>query len=129
MQVWKGVELCSTDSRRRLSPQKAREELVAAGVVLRWYQDQAWASRNRLGLSRVAERAQDAEYCDVGGKHAEADGSNHGEAEDKGHQERNHGVKILVVLSAEAGHFVSVSLSSVVGRQSLIVSRIFSANA
>jgi hypothetical protein len=110
----KGVELRSTDSRRRLSPQKARRELVAAGVGLRGHQHQAGARRNRLGLRGMAECAQDAEYCDVGGKHAEADGSDHGEAEDNGHQEGNHGFKILVVLSAEAGHSVSVNLNSVV---------------
>jgi len=41
-----GVELRSTDSRGRLSPQKASavlHELVAAGVVLVGDQDQAWA--------------------------------------------------------------------------------------
>ena len=40
----------------------------------------------------MAERAQYAEHCDVSGEDAEADGSDHGEAEDKGHQERNHGL-------------------------------------
>jgi hypothetical protein len=52
----------------------------------------------------MAERAQDTEHGDVGGEDAEADGSDHGKAEDKGHQERNHGCKILRVMSAEAGH-------------------------
>ena len=70
----------------------------------------------------MAERAQDAEHGDVSGQDAEADGSDHGEAEDNGHQEGNHGLNILLVLSAEAGYFVSVSLNSVVGRQLLIVS-------
>jgi hypothetical protein len=105
----KGVELRSTDSRRRLSPQKERRELVAAGVGLRGHQYQAGARRNRLGLRWMAERAQDAEYCDVGGEDTEANRSDHSEAEDNGHQEGNHGFKILVVMSAEAGHFVSVN--------------------
>jgi hypothetical protein len=103
-------------------------ELVAAGVVLGGHQHKAGARRSRLGLRWMSERAQDAEHCDVSSQDAEADGSNHGEAEDNGHQEGNHGFKILVVLSAEAGHFVSVSLNSVVGRQSLVVSRNLSAN-
>ena len=85
----KGVELRSTDSRRRLS----LHELVAAGVVLGWYQHQASAGFSRLGLGWMAERAQDPKYCNVGGEDAEADGGDHGEAEDKGHQERNHGLK------------------------------------
>ena len=70
-------------------------ELVAAGVVLRGHQHKTWASRNRFGLRRMAECAQDAEYCDVSGEDAEADGSDHGEAEDNGHQEGNHGLKSL----------------------------------
>jgi hypothetical protein len=96
-----GVELHSTDSRRRLSPQ----ELVAAGVVLRGYQHKASTSRNWLRLRWMAERAQDTEHGDVGGEDAEADGGDHGEAEDKGHQERNHGRKSFWVMS-EASHFV-----------------------
>jgi hypothetical protein len=54
----------------------------------------------------MAERAQDPEHCDVGGEDAEAEGSDHGEAEDKGHQQGNHGLKSFWVMSAEAGHFV-----------------------
>jgi len=118
----RGVELRSTDSRGRLSPQHATSAylmLVAAGVGLRGHQHQAGARRSRLGLRWMAERAQDAEYCDVGGEDTEANRSDHSEAEDDGHQEGNHGFKILVVMSAEAGHFVSVSLNSVGGRQSL----------
>jgi hypothetical protein len=57
-------------------------ELVAAGVGLRGHQHQAWASRNRLGIRWMAERAQDTEDCDVSGEYAEADGRDHGEAED-----------------------------------------------
>jgi hypothetical protein len=100
----KRVELRSTDSRGRLSPQKARlfsqkqgcpTELVAAGVGLGGHQHKAWASRGRFGLRWMAERAQDAEDCDVSGEYAEADGRDHGEAEDNGHQEGNHGLKSL----------------------------------
>src|ERR1700752_4881558 len=56
--------------------------LVAAGVGLGGHQHKAWASRGRFGLRRMAERAQDSEDCDVSGEYAEADGRDHGEAED-----------------------------------------------
>lgn len=129
--AWKTVRASLDGPPRAAVPRKSQAflyELVAAGVVLRGHQHKARARGNWFGLRWVAERAQDAEYCDVSGEDAEADGSDHGEAEDKGHQEGNHGFKILVVLSAEAGHFVLVSLNSVVGRQLLIVSRSLSAN-
>jgi hypothetical protein len=124
---------------RALSKPFVRQVLVAAGVVLRRQQHQAGASRSRLGLRRMAERAQDPEYCNVSGEDAEADGCDHGEAEDEGHQERNHSLKSFWVKSAEAGHFVSVSLNSVVrlwsvvpslcsGRAKSVVSRTLSAN-
>jgi hypothetical protein len=38
----------------------------------------------------LAECAQDAEDCDVSGENAKSDGSDDGEAEDKGHQVRDH---------------------------------------
>ena len=47
----------------------------------------------RFRLSRTRECAQDAQDRDVGGEDAETDGSNHGEAEDERHQERNHGCR------------------------------------
>jgi hypothetical protein len=65
--------------------------LVAAGVGLGGNQDKARTGWGWLRLCRMAERAQDAENCDVGGEDAEADGGDHGEAENEGHQERNHG--------------------------------------
>ena len=64
--------------------------LVAAGLGLRGHQHQAGARRNRLGLRWMAERAQDAEYCDVGGEDTEANRSDYGEAENDGHIERIH---------------------------------------
>ena len=73
-----------------------------------------------LGLGWTAERAQDPKYCNVGGEDADADGGDHGEAEDKGHQERSHVVKSFWVMSAKAGHSVLVEFqqrrwSAVVG--------------
>jgi len=43
----------------------------------------------------MAECTQDSKDCDVGGEYAEADGCDHGEAQDNGHQEGNHGLKSL----------------------------------
>src|SRR6266481_5908996 len=80
--------------------------LVAAGVVFRGHQREARMGFCWLGLGWMAERAQDPKYGDVGGEDAEADGGDHGEAEDNGHQERNHGLKILLIMSAKAGHSV-----------------------
>ena len=88
--------------------------LVAAGVVLGGNQDKARTGRGGFRRCGMAECAQDAEDCDVSGEDAEADGSDHGEAENEGHQERNHGPKILPVMS-EASYFVSASRNSVFG--------------
>jgi len=74
-----------------------RYALVAAGVVLRGHQHQALAGGNGLGLCRMAERAQDAEDGQICGQDSEAEGSDHSEAEDNGHQERSHGLNILLV--------------------------------
>ena len=65
---------------------------------MRSYRDWFWSRR-------LAERAQDTEYHDVGRENAEADGSDHGEAEDKGHQEGNHVRKILEKQKSAAAHF------------------------
>jgi len=81
--------------------------LVAAGVVLRWDQDQPWARRNRLRPRWLAESAQDAEDRDVSCENAKAKRSDNSEAEDDRHQERNHGRKSFRVTSAEADYFVS----------------------
>ena len=89
--AWKTGRASHDGQPRRLS----LRESVAAGVVLRGDQHQAWASRSRFGVRRMAERAQDSEHCNVSGEDAEADGSDYGEAEDNGHQEGNHGVKSL----------------------------------
>ena len=45
-------------------------QLVAAGVGLGRHQDQARAGWSGFGLCGMAERAQDAEDCDVGGEDA-----------------------------------------------------------
>ena len=97
----------SSRGRRRYA-----RRLVAAGVVLVRNQDQARAGGSGLGAGRLTEGAQDAENCDIGGENAEADGGDDGEAEDDRHQKRNHGLKILLNLSNEAGHSESFAVQS-----------------
>ena len=47
----------------------------------------------------MAECAQDTEDCDVGCENSQAERGDDGEAEDDGHQERNHGRKSFQVTS------------------------------
>ena len=67
--------------------------LVAADVVLVGDQRQVRVVGGRFRRSGMGKCAQDEQDCDVGGKDAEPDASDHGEAEDEGHQKRNHGCK------------------------------------
>jgi hypothetical protein len=41
----------------------------------------------------MGKYAQDAQDCDIGREDTEADTSDHGDAQDEGHQKRNHGFK------------------------------------
>ena len=75
---------------------------VAAGVVLIGYQNQARAGRGWFWARGLAEGAQYCENCDVRGEDSEADRGDNGEAEDDGHQERDHGLKVLFRKSARA---------------------------
>jgi hypothetical protein len=59
-------------------------------VVLGRDQDQPRASRGRLRLWRAAEGCKDAKNGNVGGENAKSNGSDDGEAENDGHQDRNH---------------------------------------
>lgn len=70
--------------------------LVAAGVGLARDEHQARVGWGGFWFRGMVERAQDAKDCDIGGENAEADGSDHGEAENQGHHERNHGRNILL---------------------------------
>lgn len=63
--------------------------LVAAGVVLRGHQDEAWAGR--LRLAAMAECAQDSDDGDISGKDSKSNGGDHGKGENKRHEQRNHG--------------------------------------
>lgn len=60
-------------------------------MVLRGDEHEARACRGRLGLWRASESCKDAEYGYVGGENAKTNGSDDGEAENDGHQDRNHG--------------------------------------
>ena len=63
---------------------------VAAGVILRGYQNQSRARLSRSQLRRAATSLQDAENGYVSGEDADADRGNHGDAENQRHEERNH---------------------------------------
>jgi len=76
--------------------------LIAADVVLGRDEHQARAGWNRFGACGLAEGAQDSEDCDVGGQDSEADGGDNGEAEENGHQKRDHGLKVLFRKSARS---------------------------
>ena len=64
-----GKAFSNGDCRVRDRDRCARPLLVAAGVVLRRYQDQAGAGG--LGLRRTAERVENADDGGVSGKNAE----------------------------------------------------------
>ena len=82
--------------------------LVAAGVVLAGYQHQARARWFRFQLA-VADRVQNSHERRVGGNHAKTDGYGYGEAENEGHEERDHLSSTFSQRSLH-GHFPLLSL-------------------
>jgi hypothetical protein len=88
--------------------------LVAAGVALVGHKNELRAGRNGLRARRLAECAQDAKNCNVGGENAEANGGDHGKAENKRHQERNHSLNILPRVNVYCSYYFVASRKSCV---------------
>ena len=65
--------------------------LIAAGVVLRGNQNQAWtADYHRLGPWSASESEQDSSNGEIGSEDTESNGGDYGGAENEGHQECDH---------------------------------------
>jgi len=78
-----------SQNRSRFSLSKCGE-LVAAGVVLRGDQYKARMLRSRLCLRPLAKGLQNSDNGCISGTDAEAHGRDHGDAENKKHEERIH---------------------------------------
>jgi hypothetical protein len=63
-------------------------DLVATGVGLRWNQDEARA--RSFGLRWAAKCRENAKNHRIGGENAEADRGENCDAENNGHNQRNH---------------------------------------
>ena len=86
LRVLREAELLLDGQPRAAAPQI--HKLVAAGLVLRRYQDQARAGRLRLRVA--AKGVQDADDCSVRGENAQANGRDDCQEEDDGHNKRDH---------------------------------------
>jgi hypothetical protein len=65
-------------------------ELVAAGVILRRYQNEARARGHRLRTCWASEGEEDSGYGDIGGEDAESNRGDDGQEKNEGHDECGH---------------------------------------
>jgi hypothetical protein len=67
-----------------------KERSVAAGVILRGHEHEAWTLWRGLALGRAAKGVQNPDNCGISRKYAQAHGGDYGEAENEGHEKRIH---------------------------------------
>jgi hypothetical protein len=72
--------------------------LIAASVVLRRHENQPGTCGGMALLRGSAEGMQDADDCDISRDDADSDGYDYGQAENDGHQERDHGQPPLALI-------------------------------